>query len=367
MTTAPVKYSSEWWRQQPGASGRPIDYSASQGHPSTNYRTPYGQSINTTIGSQYRPIGADGAGWVAGSAGSTGTTARDSATGTYAWVDPYGGLPTGPTAPRPPGGYPTGGGGGGGGGGAPPVDVGAIMSLMNRKPQSYQWNDLAFQEYIPSQFRDFNSGKYDLLRQGLTDAIGADRTAGNAQYDQLRAEMGDYQNPWANPTPQTTNPAMSTAMQRMFDANGTPTNINQADTDRGIQADQAFGNLLAVLGMAADQEQGSRMRSIDGYQRNLGERLDAEQRGGTLAVGMSEAQARELYEQEKWQFGESVAQMNYLARTQNQQYNNQGQNTTAQNNTQMANEFNQSNYAQLIELIASGVKIDPAVLQSYTA
>jgi len=278
--------------------------------------------------------------------------------------------PPGPVS-NPYGGVKTSGGGGrggGGGGGLSATQQGQnILGLLNRhKPQQQKWKDLAFEEYVPSKFRDFNSGKYDLLRSGLTDAIGADRTAGNAQYAQLAQEMGAYQNPWADPTPQTTNPAMSTAMQRMFNANNTPTDFNQATTNEGIQADQGFGNLLAVLGTAASQDQASRLRSNAGYQRNLNERLDAEQRGGMLGLGMAEAQARELYEQEKWEFGEEVAQMNYAARTQNQQYNNQGQNAASSANVQGNNDWNQSAVNALIDMVASGAKIDPNAWTPFT-
>ena len=259
-----------------------------------------------------------------------------------------------------------GGGGGGAGGGMMPIDWGALGKVWGNKPKQFAWQDFEHTDYVPSKFRDFDDAKYEQLRQGLRAAILGDRTAGNAQYAQMGEEIAAYQNPWSDPTPQTTNPAMSESMRRMMQANGTPTDINMADTNRGIQADQAFGNLLSVLGMAADQEQQSRMRSNAGYQRNLNERLDAEQRGGELMVGMSEAKARELYEQEKWQFGEQIAQMNYQARREAAQYNNQGQNQTAQGNAQMVNDFYANREGALTDLIASGqVPPEVAIAQAF--
>jgi len=181
-------------------------------------------------------------------------------------------------------------------------------------------------------------------------------------YGDLRTEMGNWQNSFNAPTT-VANPTQSAAMQRMLQANGTPTNINQADTNRGIQADAAFGNVLALLGGVNDQAQQSRLRAVGGDERRLNETLDAEQRGGDLMVNMSEAQARDLYEKEKWEFGEEIAQMNYQARTANQQYNNTGVNTTNAANTQSANSWNADTVKTLIQLIAEGAPIDPAMLQ----
>ena len=144
-------------------------------------------------------------------------------------------------------------------------------------------------------------------------------------------------------------------MQRMMQANGVATDINQADTNRGVQADQAFGNLWSSSPASARQNQDARLRAVGGDERRLNERLDAEQRGGTLAVGMAQAKARELYEQEKWQFGEQVAQQNYANRMANAQYNNQGQNQTAQSNTQMTNDLYGGNVKAIIDLMAAGM------------
>ena len=258
----------------------------------------------------------------------------------------------------PPGGYPTttgGGGGGGGGGGAKPPNMNAIYSLMaSYKPQQYQWNDLAFQDYKPSKYRDFNSKQYDMMRSGLTDAIGADRASGMNTYGDLRNEYAAYQDPFSAQN-QITNPAQNAAMQRMMQANGVATDINQADTNRGVQADQAFGNVLALLSGVGQQNQDARLRAVGGDERRLNERLDAEQRGGNLAVNMSEAKARDLYEQEKWQFGEQVAQQNYANRMANAQYNNQGQNQTAQSNTQMTNDYIGGNVSSIMELMMAGM------------
>lgn len=245
------------------------------------------------------------------------------------------------------------GGGGGGGGGAPVPDYSAIMALLNRKPQQYEWKDMGFTPYEGTGFYDFNGEQFARARSGLTDAISADRSAGANSYAQGMAELQQYQNPFNNPTT-VTNPQQSAAMQRMMQANNVATDINQADTNRGVQADQAFGNLLAVLGGVNDQAQASRVRALQGDQRGFNERLDAELRGGNLSVDMAEAAARQQYEKDKWAYGEQIAQMNYAEARKVIEYNNTGQNQTAQANTQTANTWNQNNIQTIIDMIASG-------------
>jgi hypothetical protein len=261
----------------------------------------------------------------------------------------------------PSGGSRGGGGGGGGGGGAPPVDATSILALLNRKPSQYQWQNQEFNPYVGPEFYNFDQGIYDRAKAGLGEAISADRASGNAAFNRLGTEMAQYQNPWSNPTTIQT-PTMSAAMQRMMQANNVATDTNQADINQGVQADQAFGNLGSMLGLIAQQEQEARQRANQGYQQGFNERLDAEQRGGTLSVDMQMAAARRQYDQDKWTYGESVARKNYDTNLANIQYNNQGQNQVSQANTQAANEWQSNSVQTLIDLIASGAAIDPAML-----
>jgi hypothetical protein len=253
-----------------------------------------------------------------------------------------------------------GGGRGGGGGGAGVPNFAGIIDLLNRKPQQQSWENMTHRDYVPPAFRDFDSSIYDRARTGLTDAIAADRQSGNAAYDEGMAALQDYINPFLG-GPQTTNPQQSAAMRRMFEANAVPRNFNQDETERGVQADQAFGNVLSLLGVVADQGQNSRVRAMQGDQRRFGETLDAEQRGGNLATDLREAEARRIYDQEKWQFGEEVARMNYNTRLGIDQYNNQGRNATSQANVQGNNSWNQGNIQSIINMIASGgTGVDPS-------
>ena len=95
-----------------------------------------------------------------------------------------------------------------------------------------------------------------------------------------------------------------------------------------------------------------------------------------LGVNMSEAKARQTYEQEKWQYGESVARANYEKNSQLAMTNNSGRNAAGQSNTQATNEVNLANTRMgnesrsentnaLINLLASGQSIDPAALAAF--
>jgi hypothetical protein len=262
-------------------------------------------------------------------------------------------------------GWPTGGGGGGGygggggGGGAPQIDMGQVMALLGRKPGQYNWNDFEQADYVGSPYRDFNSGQYDMMRSGITEGLAADQAAGATAYGDARFELEQYQNPFAG-RDYATNPEMSGAMQRMMSANNvTP---DYADQSRGVQADSAFGNVLALLGANAGNRQASELRALGGDERRFGESLASEGRTMGLGVDMAEAAALEQYEKDKWMYGEEIARMNYQTARETGMYNAQGQQGVAQGNVQLNNEYNQNNTNTLIDLLASGQKITPEMM-----
>lgn len=267
----------------------------------------------------------------------------------------------------------------GGGGGIGAANMAAIMKLLGRKPQqyaapqSYEWQDLALGQYDAPEFRKFDGSQYDLMKGGITEGLAADAAAGGAVYGDARTELEQYQNPFSN-RQYSQNTGMPEAMQRMLAANDV--GLDQTETNRGVQADAAFGNVLALLGGTADQSQASSMRALGGDERRFNESLASQGRTMNLGVDMARSKALQAYEQEKWQYGESVARANYETRMQEAIANNQGRNQVGQANTQQTNEINQANtglandYQQssgsaLIDLLASGQKIDPAALAAY--
>ena len=269
----------------------------------------------------------------------------------------------------PPGGYPP-GGGGGGGGGAKPIDWGAMSSAMaGYRPDSYQWQDSQWKNVVTPQrqannFYNFDQSQYDKMRQGIQTGLAADLASGRSAYGDARGELQQYQNPFAGRS-YTQNPQMSEAMQRMMAANGVQP--DQADAAQGVQADRAFGNVLALLGGNADMRQAQQLRALGGDERRFGESLASEGRTMTLGVDMALAKAREQYDRDKWQYGEDIANQNWQANVQAAMYNNQGQNdtsrynnqgvnSTAQNNTQARNDYYGNNVQQILQLLASGQK-----------
>lgn len=307
-------------------------------------------------------------------AGMSFNTGADATAGLAAY---YGNKnnPGNPPGGNPPGGAPRGGYGGGIGA----ANMAAIMKLLGRKPQqyaapqSYEWQDLALGQYDAPEFRQFDGSQYDLMKGGITKGLAADAAAGGAAYGDARTELEQYQNPFSN-RQYSQNTGMPEAMQRMLAANDV--GLDQAETNRGVQADAAFGNVLALLGGAADQSQASSMRALGGDERRFNESLASQGRTMNLGVDMAKSKALQAYEQEKWQYGESVARANYETRMQEAIANNQGRNQVGQANTQQTNEINQANTAlandyqqssgnALIDLLASGQKIDPAAFAAY--
>ena len=80
---------------------------------------------------------------------------------------------------------------------------------------------------------------------------------------------------------------------------------------------------------------------------------------------MARSRAMTQYEKDKWQYGEEVARMNYNTNMQEAQANNAGQNQVAQANVAGNNTFDQTNAQTLIQMLAGGGQIDPALIQQY--
>ena len=267
------------------------------------------------------------------------------------------------------GGGSRGGGGGGGGGGAKPPDFGALGQLFGYRPQQYSWQDAKYTDlkldpYKGTGFYNFDPTQYDTMRRGVQEGLQADLAAGRTAYGDARTELQQYQNPFAGRS-YTQNPQMSAAMQRMMAANGVQP--DQADMARGVQADQAFGNVLALLAGNADQRQAQQLRAIGGDERRFGESLNSQGRTMTLGIDMALAKAREQYNKDKWAYGESIAQQNYqtnvqqaIANNQGQNqatmYNNQGMNQVGMANTQATNDRLGGNIDLLANLAAQGYK-----------
>lgn len=326
----------------------------------TKYRASSGELADQRRKNTYRPAGTQSA-----LDRAPGFMKHDTGEGyqTYSYRNPNTtALPEVPPYRLPPSGNSGGGGGGGGGGGAPPIDMNSIMALLGRRPQQQTWQNLDMPDYQAQEFYAFDPTQYDKARTGITQGIAADRSTGNQAYADATTELQNYQNPFAN-RQYTQNQPMDQAMQRMMQANGVQ--ADQATTNQGVQADAAFGNVLGLLGGAANQYQASGLRALGGDQRRFDESLNNQARNLSLGVDMRQAAAQEQYNKDKWQYGEGVARYNYEQNMQEGQYNNQGQNQTNAANVQGNNTFDANTVNTLIQLIGSGATLTPELLAQY--
>ena len=255
-----------------------------------------------------------------------------------------------------------GGGGGGYGGGYRQIDMEPVFKLLGRKPKDYEYEDFEFDPYEGQEFRAFNGDRYNQLRNGIQEGVAADRASGLDTYADATTELQSYVNPFQK-TSYTQNGPMPEAMADMLSANGM--SFDPGEARYGMEADAAFGNLNRTLGAVADQNQASSLRALAGDQRRFNESLDSSERSMMLTVGQQEAQALEVYEREKFQYGEEIARANYEAKMQVALSNNQGRNNTSQANAQVENEYMINGNNTLIDFIAQGQKIDPEMLAAY--
>jgi hypothetical protein len=265
-----------------------------------------------------------------------------------------------------PGPSPSGGGGGGGGGGYGggyrQIDMEPVFKLLGRRPQDYEYEDFEFDPYEGQEFRAFNGDRYNQLRDGIRDGVAADRSSGMGSYGDARTELRTYDNPFLKSSYMQNGP-MPEAMANMLSANGM--SFDSGEAQYGMEADAAFRNLNQTLGAVANQNQASSMRALAGDERRFNESLDSSQRSMLLSVGQQEARAREVYEREKFEYGEEIARANYQQAVAIAQANHQGRNNTDQANVQVENEYIQNGNNTLIDFIAQGQKIDPEMLAAY--
>jgi hypothetical protein len=193
-------------------------------------------------------------------------------------------------------------------------------------------------DYAGPQISAFDTSMYDNLRNQLGQAVGNDR----AQSDQAYAALNGFmdRNYASNPytTQQTANfgqaPGQSQdAIQRMLASQGVNPNMTQGARSDAGGADQAFGNLLGILGQNQALDATNRRYSNQQDQANTGRMYDMAQLQGNTGIGLQQGQAKDAWQQR------------YDARAAdiyNQQY--QGQLTENQANWQRQNQLADTNY-----------------------
>jgi hypothetical protein len=250
------------------------------------------------------------------------------------------------TTPYSPGGGGRGGGGGGGGGAAAPtLDQGtlnAMLAALSRRPQQFDAPDYQGMPAAP-----FSTAPWDTMRSSVDTAAAADRAAAQQGYGQLAQTLGStftnaYNNAPTQATPQVQN-AMTGLLQRGGVAPGAGDEAINAENAYSRNSDQAFANLLGVLGAGAQQSQASRLAQVGMDANTAQQGINANAFGMRSAADVQQANALQAYQQQQAQ----QAQQDNLLR---QQWNREEGQTNAATN----NQFMQSQLGPLLELINAG-------------
>lgn len=253
---------------------------------------------------------------------------------------------------------PTGGGSGswgsgGSGGGQPAVNWNALYSMIGAtKPQDFKYTDLNLPQYNAPKFYDFDPSSFNTARSAVNQQIEAGRGMGNQAYDDAMYEMQQLGNPFG--TTRTTNPGVRDAMARMMQANGMSADMNAGVDREGVQADQAFGNVQALLSAVNDQRRDSNVRGLGGDQRRFNEGLGQEQRMLNTSIDLALSRARSQYDKDLFAYGKAEADRRYEVAVQQAIANNQGRNQASQANVASQNAWRQSAANPVLDLIAQG-------------
>lgn len=236
-----------------------------------------------------------------------------------------------------------GGGGGGGGGGAAGLDQATfdwLMAQLQNKPGEVGYRPLDLPD--PSQYMHWDPSQYGVARQGVTSGLAGVQERANTAYDQAQGELQRYQNPFAAGV-QTTNPAMDDAMRRMAEQQGAMPALNAVE-GQGVQADKAFGNMLALLSGNDQARQAANLRALAGDRRTTEQNLGLE--GNMLNLGVNMAEARG-----KTAFDQALQQAMYGAAGQEATSNWSRQNDVEATNVAARNAWLQNTLQQLLGLV----------------
>jgi len=238
-----------------------------------------------------------------------------------------------------------GGGGGGGGGGAvaPQLtqdQLAQMWALLGQARPGAQQAGPAFDapDYAGPQISAFDTSMYDNLRNQLGQAVTNDRAQSDQAYGALNSFM--QRNYATNPyEAQTANfgtaPGQSQdTIQRMLAMQGASPGLTQGARSDAAGADQAFGNLLGILGQNQARDYTNRQYAAQQDQANTGRMYDMAKLQGDTGIGLQQGAAKDAWQQR------------YDARAAdiyNQQY--QGNLAEQQANWQRANQLSDSNYS----------------------
>lgn len=237
-----------------------------------------------------------------------------------------------------------GGGGGGGGGAVAPAlsqeQLDWMMGLLKGgRPAAEQAGPaLAMPQYNAPQLTPFDTSQYDTMRGSLNTALASDRGAADTAYGNLNDYLTtNYRNPYEGAsyaTQQNVPGSTQAAMQRMLASQGQSSNLGSDAYRSGGTADQAFGNLLAVLGTNEGQAQQNRLRNVRQDQMQTQRGFDMAGLQGRTGIDIQQSQAKNQWQQ----MADARAYDAY-----NNAYNQQSQGALA--NWQRQNQLADTNYS----------------------
>lgn len=198
-----------------------------------------------------------------------------------------------------------GGGGGGGGAAAPTLNQGTLdwyaSMLRNTKPYDNQFSAIDLPDWQDVNISPFDNAQYDMLRNSLGQAVASDRATASGAYDALGNYLqSNYQNPYANATYATSQNVpgkTQLAMQRLLQSQGQSPQMADETYRQGQNGDQAFGNLLTLLGTNEDTAQRNRLGAVQTDRNWTNNMLNMAQLQGQTGIGLQEGQAKQAWQQ----------------------------------------------------------------------
>jgi hypothetical protein len=259
------------------------------------------------------------------------------------------------------GGGSRGGGGGGGGAAAPQLNQGTLdwyaSMLKNAKPYGNQYNALTMPQWNDVNITPFDTGQYDQLRGALGQAVSADQSTANTAYDQLSNYLSsNYSNPYDNASYATTATAPGAtqqAMQRLLASQGMQSSNVNPLYNQAQNADQAFGNLLGLLGTNENQAQRNRLNNVQADRGTTTNALNMAALQGNTAIGQQQAQAKSAWQQRADDRSLLNAQTRYQGDTQGALANWQRQNEVGDTNNAAQSAYYNSVLSALSNLLPS--------------
>lgn len=256
----------------------------------------------------------------------------------------------------------TGGGGGGGGAVAAPTisqdQLNWYASLLKGAgPQQATATSLDLPDWQDVNITPFDNSMWSGLRGALGEAYANDSAAGKGAYDAYENYLNtNYRNPYdqaSYATSQNVPGSTAAGMQRLLSSQGMNPQANSETYRQGQNADQAFGNLLALAGANEDRLQANRLSALQADRGTTQRALDMARLQGMTGIGLQEGQAKQAWQQRADDRAMVNAQQRYQGSSQEALANWQRANEVGDLNVGNTNSYRNTILSQLAQLLPS--------------